>query len=84
MFIDLPSGCELYDADQGVLIVVTEQGDLTLVNAASDEFKELARINALKRKTWNHPVLAGDTLLVPNDHEMAAYRLAPVQSNAGE
>ena len=62
-------------ADQGVLLVVTEQGDLALVSAAPDEFKELARISAVKGKTWNHPVLVGDTLLVRNDQEMVAYRV---------
>jgi outer membrane protein assembly factor BamB len=62
--------------DQDLLLVLSETGDLALVKAASDDFQELARAHGITGKTWNHPVLARDVLLVRNDQQMGAFRLA--------
>ena len=55
------------------LVVLTEDGDVVLVNATPARHEEVARFPAIEGKTWNHPVIADGKLLVRNLQEMAAF-----------
>ena len=62
-------------ASDDLLLVLSEKGELALVQAAPDAFHELGRIQAIDGKTWNNPVLVRGRALVRNHIEMACYEL---------
>ena len=69
------NGQVLLLADQGVLLVVSDRGEAVLVAADPERHEELGRFQAVKGKTWNHPVIAHGRLYVRNAEEMACYEL---------
>ncbi|MBY0495062.1 MAG: PQQ-like beta-propeller repeat protein [Cyanobacteria bacterium] len=69
------NGQMLLIADQDLLLVTSEEGELALVSATTDQYREIAKIPLFDAKTWNHPVIVGNVLLVRNGEEMAAFRL---------
>jgi hypothetical protein len=62
------------------ILVLSETGELALVEAKPAEYRELASIQALNdaNVTWNNPAFAPPYLLVRNAREVACYRL-PLQ-----
>jgi outer membrane protein assembly factor BamB len=69
------NGQVLLLADQDLLLVLSEKGEVALLEANPAAHKELARFQAIEGKTWNHPVVAQGNLFVRNGEEMACYRL---------
>jgi len=75
------NGQVLLLADQDLLLVLSEKGEVALVDASPEGHKERCRFQALEGKTWNHPVVAHGKLFVRNDEEARCYELA--ETNAG-
>jgi hypothetical protein len=69
------SGQVLLIEDQDLLLVVSEQGQVALLETNPEKCVELGRFQALKGKTWNHPVISHGKLFVRNADEIACYDL---------
>ena len=57
------------------VLVLGEDGDLALVAADPENYREIGKIQALTGKTWNNLCLTGRLLLVRNAEEAACYEL---------
>jgi outer membrane protein assembly factor BamB len=64
-------------AEQSLLLVAAENGEVVLLAANPQRQEELGRFPALDGKTWNHPVVVGQNLFIRNAEEMACYALPP-------
>jgi outer membrane protein assembly factor BamB len=74
------TGQVLLLADQPLLVVLTDTGEVVLVAASPDSHQELARFQPINGKTWNHPAIAHNRLYVRNSEEMACFELTPAKS----
>jgi hypothetical protein len=65
-----------------VILVLSESGEVALVEATPAKYRELAQIQALDSAdtTWNTPAFAAPYLLVRNSREIACYRLPLVEA----
>ena len=57
--------------EDNLVMVLTEQGAVVVLDADSQTHKELASMQMLNGKTWNHPVFIGDRLYLRNSEEAA-------------
>lgn len=68
-------GFHIMFPDQDQIVILTEKGEVAVVKADPSKFTELIKFRALNGRTWNHPAISENVLLVRNDREMAAYRI---------
>jgi outer membrane protein assembly factor BamB len=71
-------------ADQGLLLIVSEKGEVALVEATPERHKEIARFKAIDGKTWNHPVVAHGKLFVRNGEQVACFHLTEEKGTGGK
>jgi outer membrane protein assembly factor BamB len=64
-----------------VILVLSETGELALVEATPEEYRELSSIQALDSAdtTWNTPAFAPPYLLIRNAREAACYQLPLIE-----
>jgi outer membrane protein assembly factor BamB len=60
---------------EDLLIILSENGKLAIVEATPNGYRELGSISALEGKTWNNPAVADRKAFLRNSEEMACYEL---------
>jgi outer membrane protein assembly factor BamB len=72
------NGQLLLVGDQGLMLVISEEeGEAVLLEVSPKGSEERGKFKAVEGKTWNHPVIVGNKLLVRNSEQMACYELSP-------
>jgi outer membrane protein assembly factor BamB len=66
----------------GHLVVLSGEGELVLVRANPEKLEEVARFQAIRGKTWNHPAIADGKVLVRNAVEMACFDIGAPSATA--
>ncbi len=66
----------------GQILILSESGELVLVDASPDAYREFSRRSALgSGKTWNPPALVRGRVYIRDHHEMAAFDLSQDAAN---
>ena len=75
------NGQVLLLAEDDLLLILTEQGEVALVQADPEKHVEISRFKAIEGKTWNHPVISHGKLFVRNAEEIACFELPMIEVN---
>jgi outer membrane protein assembly factor BamB len=70
-------GQALLFEEQGLVLVLSETGELVLLDCNTKEHREVGRMAAIEGKTWNHPAFARGKLYVRNGEQAACIDLSP-------
>ncbi|MFN7874888.1 MAG: PQQ-binding-like beta-propeller repeat protein [Pirellula sp.] len=76
-------GQMLLIADSNQIVVLSETGELVLLEAAPEKHTERFKIQAIDGKSWNHLAISGDRLFLRNAIEAVCYKL-PLDNVASE
>ncbi len=60
-----------------LLVVLTEDGDLVLVEPRPDAYREIDRVHTVNGLCWNNPAISQGRIYVRSQTEAAAYDIAP-------
>ncbi|MES2705605.1 MAG: PQQ-binding-like beta-propeller repeat protein [Verrucomicrobiota bacterium] len=59
------------------LLALSDKGELVLIDAKPDDYKELARADVLDGKCWSTPTLAGGFIFARSTKQAACFAVAP-------
>jgi hypothetical protein len=76
-------GQMLLIADSNQIVVLSETGELVLLEATPEKHTERFKIQAIDGKSWNHLAISGDRLFLRNAIEAVCYKL-PMDNVASE
>jgi hypothetical protein len=69
-----PGGVVLADS---TLVVLSDRGQLVLVDPNPQAYKELARMQAVAGKCWNHPTVSGGRIYARGTKEGVCLEASP-------
>jgi hypothetical protein len=69
-------------ADEDLLVVLSDRGELLLVEANPGAYTELARFQAMEGKAWTSPTLANGRLYLRDQDEMVVLEMMPTGAGA--